>query len=478
MLKEHKPLMGPIASWLLFAIVALAPLPFGSVEPTVVAFWCIGLGICLVLAPIGPLKAGQLGLAALAALIVGAYAFVLHEQLAEHPWLATANPVWQEAGQALGGSLSPVVAIARGEPWFALGKTLLCILAITGGFVIGSDGRRARQLIKIIGWSGAAYAVYGIVSHVLDPDHILGRDKHFYIDSVTGTFINRNTAGAYFGSVAVVWSVLLWEQARLSMPRKGSKWSVMFTRLFSAPPRKAVVAFVMLFLCLAAMFMTLSRGAALVSLLSLTIGFVAFFWRDLPRRGGGIAVAIGAGIVALVLLELMGAGVNGRFDLEGLSEGGRLDTYRSAVHMIADHPWFGTGLGTFVQAFPAYRSPDASMWGVWDLAHNTLLEIATDMGVPIAVLVVIAWIVILAVLFRGIIIRRRGRPFPVAAFSVALLGILHSLIDFSLQIPGYAIVALTLVGAGLAQSFASNRDGTGIPSNVNPDLATTGQMVG
>lgn len=468
--------MSSIASWLLFAIVALAPLPFGSVEPTVVAFWCIGLGICLVLAPVSPLRAGQLGLAALAALIVLAYAFVLHEQLAEHPWLATANPVWQEAGQALGDTLSPVVAIARGEPWFALGKPLLCILAIAGGFLIGSDSRRARQLLKVIGWSGAAYAVYGIVSHVFDPDHILGRDKQFYIDSVTGTFINRNTAGAYFGSVAVVWSVLLWERARLSMPDKGSKWSVMFTRLFAAPPRKTVVAFVMMFLCLAAMFMTLSRGAALTSLLALTVGFVAFFWRDLPRRGGAIAVAIGAGIVALVLLELMGAGVNGRFDLEGLSEGGRLDTYRSALRMIADHPWFGTGLGTFAQAFPAYRSPDASMWGIWDLAHNTLLEIATDMGLPIAILVVMAWVTILGVLFNGIIVRRRGRLFPAAALSVALLGVLHSLIDFSLQIPGYAIVALALVGAGLAQSFASDRRGTRAPSGAAPDLAPTGQM--
>ena len=40
---------------------------------------------------------------------------------------------------------------------------------------------------------------------------------------------------------------------------------------------------------------------------------------------------------------------------------------------------------------------------------------------------------------------------------------LHSLIDFSLQIPGYSIVALSLIGAGLAQSFVGerNRNGAG-----------------
>jgi hypothetical protein len=45
---------------------------------------------------------------------------------------------------------------------------------------------------------------------------------------------------------------------------------------------------------------------------------------------------------------------------------------------------------------------------------------------------------------------------PVGALAVAILGLAHSIIDFSLQIPGYAIVVFALVGAGLAQSFSSN----------------------
>jgi O-antigen ligase len=95
--------------------------------------------------------------------------------------------------------------------------------------------------------------------------------------------------------------------------------------------------------------------------------------------------------------------------------------------------------------------------GVWDKAHNTLLEIAADMGVPLAGLVGVLWIVIFAVLFRGALVRKRGLITPVAALAVASLAVLHSLIDFSLQIPGYAIVALSLIGAGLAQSFTENR---------------------
>jgi hypothetical protein len=59
------------------------------------------------------------------------------------------------------------------------------------------------------------------------------------------------------------------------------------------------------------------------------------------------------------------------------------------------------------------------------------------------------------VLVRGIRIRKRNLSVPVAALSVSMLAVLHSLVDFSLQIPGYAIVVFAIVGAGLSQSFRS-----------------------
>jgi O-antigen ligase len=212
----------------------------------------------------------------------------------------------------------------------------------------------------------------------------------------------------------------------------------------------------MLVLCLAALFMTTSRGAALVSLLVLIAAFLVFFRRDLPRRTGFMSALAGGAAVALVLLETMGGRVNARFGLLGLSDEGRLETYKATLRMIADHPWLGTGQGSFAYAFPIYRSSNASVLGIWNIAHNTLLEIAADMGIPIALLVVAAWLAIFAALIRGVLVRRRGILVPAAALAVALLAVLHSLIDFSLQIPGYSIVALSLVGAGLAQSFPEN----------------------
>jgi O-antigen ligase len=450
---------GRIASWLLFATVALAPLPFGSVEPYVVAFWCIVLGTCLVLAPVRSLTAGRFALAGLAGIIFAAYALVLHEQLVEHPWLPIAipQPLWHEAQAALGLSLTPSVSISRDQPWFALGRSLVCLLAMTCSFLIGADRARARQLINVIAWSGGLYAAYGIWANIFDPTHILELDKRAYLGSLTGTFVNRNTAGAYFGTCAVVWSLLLWERIRLEMSHQPLGWRALASRILSNPPRDLILRFAMFFLCLAAMFMSRSRGAVILSLFALVVAFTAFFRHEIPKRSGLVAMLSGGCAVSFVLLQLLGAGVNSRFDLEGLSEGGRLETYRATLRMISDHPWFGTGLGTFAAAFPAYRSPDVSMWGIWDLAHNTLLEIAAEMGLPIAVLVVIAWIMIFSVLIRGTFVRRRDLIFPVVALAVAMLAVLHSMIDFSLQIPGYAVVALSLVGVGLTQSVSIRR---------------------
>ena len=168
----------------------------------------------------------------------------------------------------------------------------------------------------------------------------------------------------------------------------------------------------------------------------------------------------------LLLLQVLGGKVSGRFDMQGLSDEGRIETYRSTLQMIADHPWFGTGLGTFMWSFPAYRSANISMWGIWDRAHSTPLELASDLGLPLAGIDCFRLAFCLGRADPGVRTRRRDLIMPVGALTVALLSLTHSCIDFSLQIPGYSIVVFSLVGAGLAQSFSSN-GGDNIYSNIS-----------
>ena len=132
-----------LSSWLLFAAVALAPLPFGSNEPTAIAFWCIVLGACLVFAPVRSLSAGQLALAGLAGIVVAAYALVLHEQLAEHPWLAAAtpDPIWQEAR---GSTRCTAPAVGLDSPQSALVRAWPAACLHAGDCLRLSGRRRPR----------------------------------------------------------------------------------------------------------------------------------------------------------------------------------------------------------------------------------------------------------------------------------------------------------------------------------------------
>lgn len=447
----------PIAVFILFVTVAVAPLPFGSRDPTIVALWCIFLGIGVVSAATGRIERPQQTLLLVVGLIVAFYVLVLHEQLSAVPWIAKPHPLWARASGLLGAELSASVSIARNEPFYSLGAPLAAVLALALGLIVGSDRRRARQLLLVVGWSGVAYAGYGIVSSLVEPTMILWREKRAYVGYVTGTFINRNTAATYFGSCAVIWLLLLSERIRRRLPAGRLQWTDFLHGFLPRLHIDEFRAFLAFFCCFMALMMSGSRAGVLASLATFAVAVTVYFHSVLPKRSGLAALAVGAAGVALLLVQLLGGSVNRHFDMQSLSDEARLQTYRATLQMIADHPWFGSGLGTFAWSFPGYRSADPSLVGRWDLAHSTPLELAADLGIPLAAAIGLCWMLFLALLLRAA--GRGGREgiVPLAAFSFALVGLLHSMVDFSLQIPGYAIVAFAVVGVGLSQSFQNSK---------------------
>jgi O-antigen ligase len=452
-MRRKRSLSGRISAGVLYVALSAPPLLFGSRDPIIVAAWCALLGAGIIIAPIGRLQRRHFFLLTGIAFIILCFAFVLHEQLSDHPWIASFNPIWERASQALGKPLTPSVSIVKGEPFFAIGKPLANVLALILGTLVGVDSSRARRGLRVMAWAGVVYAVYGIFAFIFEPTTILWQEKTAYIGSLTATFINRNTAACYFGSCAVVWLVLLFGAIRRSIPRGAIRWTDVPRYLLRDTRRDVVIRFVMLFVCLSGMFMTSSRAGVLISLGMMIVTFVIYFGRDLPPFTGLIVAPLVGLFGGLLLLHVVGGNVAERIDLQGLSDEGRLSTYRSTLRMIADNPWFGTGLGTFEYAFPAYRSSDTSMQGRWDIAHSTPLELASDMGIPLALVVAAAWLVGLAVLISGVLGRRSSVTVPLSALAVALIGLAHSSIDFPLQITGYSIVLFSLFGVGLSQAI-------------------------
>ena len=440
-----------ISSALLFLTVAAAPFPFGSTAPVVVAFWCIILGVAAAALSLKRLRPEHLPLVGLALILTLAYAFVLHEQLAARPWIASPHPLWKAAADAMGAQVAPSASIARNEPFLALGPPLANLLSITCSFVICIESARVRQLLRVVAWSGAGYALYGIAAYLIQPTHILWREAP-PLRNLSSTFENRNIAAVYFGVCAVLWLLFSLERLRQRAPIDGVFRSRSPRLLLFEFPGLSVV---MLVVCLAAMVMTASRAGTVLSIGAVFLAAYGFFYRDLKRRRFLAAGLLVGAVAAFALFELIAVDVVERFQIQGIGDPRRADVYRSILRMIADRPWFGTGLGTFVWSFPLYRS-DFMMLGIWTFAHSTFLELVSDLGIPLVGIITLAWCSASIVLVQGVRRRRRNRIVPAAALAVLGLYIAHSFIDFAEQIPGYAIVVFALVGAGLAQSFSSS----------------------
>lgn len=438
------------------AIVALAPLPFGSRDATTVAFWDVCLGVCLIFCRPGNLGRARGAILFAIILLLAVYGLVLHEQTSAAPWFASPAPLWKETAKFLGGHVVPIAAAARNAPFYHLGPVLADALALSLGVVIGTDRARAHQILAVFAWSGLAYALYGIAAALLTPGMILWREREAYVGNVLGTFVNRNTAASYFGCCGVVWLLILCEIIKKRLPHGRLNIRNFSREILSEAHFDTIVGFLGFFVCLTALFMTSSRAGVVISAATM-IGACAFRFRhDFPQKGKRLLPIAGAICGLLVLSQFLGGLVSQRFDVSGLSDEGRLATYKGTLRMIADHPWFGTGLGTFVWSFPQYRSPP--IWGVWNMAHSTPLEITAELGIPLALVIGFGWLLALAILIRGILVRRRDTIISLAAVSVFAIAFLHSCIDFSLQIPGFAIVAMAVIGAGLAQSFSSLPD--------------------
>ena len=437
---------------LFYLVVALAPLPLGSTEPAMVAIWCVVLGATVILASVREIRTPQLVFIGLAAVLALMYGVVLHEQLSVHPWFASPHPIWKETAELLQIPIEPSVSIARNQPLFAIGAPLAALLSFLSGLLVGANRSRAHQLLSVIAWSGVAYAIYGIAFALVDPATGIFRVRPI---PLTSTFVNRNTAAVYFGACSVIWLLLLCERMRRQVLNQYSSKDL--TRMNH--PRlllgQLILLLTMMVICLLATFMTGSRAGVSVSLLGFVVAVVDFSTViSLADEAYSLPLQLAAAWRCSLFISSRAMSWRGIYE-QGLMDHTRLSLYRATLRMILDHPWFGTGLGTFALAFPAYRSDEISMYGIYDRAHSTLLELAAEAGLPLASIVVIGWMIAFGVLAHGVRTRRRDRIIPAAALSVGLLAALHSLVDFSLQIPGFAIVVFGFLGVGVAQSFSS-----------------------
>ena len=119
-----------------------------------------------------------------------------------------------------------------------------------------------------------------------------------------------------------------------------------------------------------------------------------------------------------------------------------MDYWRGAVAIIKDHPWVGTGPGTFGSIYPKYKT---AMTEEAQAVHNSYLQMWSDSGVLAFVAFALLWIVGVWDAFR--LARQRIGDAAAMAICGALAGwAVHGLLDFDLYAPGVALPAFILLG--------------------------------
>ena len=170
----------------------------------------------------------------------------------------------------------------------------------------------------------------------------------------------------------MIWLLLLSERIRRRLPAGRLQWTDFSHGFLPRLHIDEFGAFLAFFCCFMALMMSGSRAGVLASLATFAVAVTVYFHNVLPKRSGLAAFAVGVAGVALLLVQLLGGSVNRHFDMQSLSDEARLQTYRATLQMIADHPWFGSGLGTFAWSFPATEAPTLPLLagGTWPIARR------------------------------------------------------------------------------------------------------------
>lgn len=437
--------------WTTIAALVLAPLFFGSVDLFWVVVWTILLSFGVLCGAAAPaMQRAQGGLLLGFAVLCGAYALVAAVQVIPHVIEPLNDPIWRRANESFGLDTLPRISSRAAIPSFAIGHFLLFAASFVSGFLVGTSRRSSEKLIRFAQYSILVYASYGVAALLIAPDSLLWTTKAAYRGYLTATFVNHNTAATYVGTGMILWSCLAASSGQ-SM-RFSDLRILLMSRSNEEMALKVILRSAAAVVCAFALLLTGSRAGLLCS----SIGFVVALTLMVANRSKLprlylIALALVASAITIVWVSKLG-----RLASQGLVDENRLSVYHSSLQAIWQRPLLGSGAGTFPDLFPLFRSDDLWSWGVWDYAHSTILEIAFEMGIPVAATVAVGAAVSVVILIKSAISAsdRTDRRTLSAIAGIATLGYLHSTVDFSLQIPGFFVVFAILLGCGLAIAVA------------------------
>jgi len=354
-------------------------------------------------------------------------------------------------------SLSPSASVAE--------IVLIVCYGLFGYLVLRTLRTRGRAeiLVVVILASALFQAFYGMAETFSGHNMLLGRPKRYFLDSVTGTFVNRNHYAGFLEMAFPLSLGYLLVKARYFAMEKGMSlrqrilWfgqeSLQWTLLLGLVP---------VFIGVGLVYSKSRSGLTVLIVIAVLAAAAVAQWRQFAeehdessggRRGGRRLGRLLRVVLMAVLAAAVWLGVGPvveRFSDIDISAEARRTIYRNTVEMIGDFPLTGTGKGTYVNAYPLYEKVDDRQR--LSFAHNDYLEFAAENGIIGGGALILAGLG-LTVWLVGLW-RRRRSSFAKGIGLGAMLGVtallLHGLTDFNLQITANAVYFTTLAMLGVA----------------------------
>lgn len=286
-----------------------------------------------------------------------------------------------------------------------------------------ATGAARRGFALIMSAFGALYALFALVQNLTSNGKIFWLYAPQSGATIYGSYVNRDH---YAGLVEMLVPIPL----VLSM-----------TRLLNGAQR-VLLAFGGALMA-TTIFLSGSRGGMFSFACEMAILAALIFGKTRRPRAmlGYIAVCV---VIVMLVSYVAGGGVLGR--LGDLSPGMRVNMTRDSVRMFLDRPMLGWGLGTFPTVYPRYRSFYTNRFV--NAAHNDYAQLLAETGL----LGFACMVLFLVFLFRAgtASLHNWERSWTSAVSLAALIGctgvLLHSFVDFNLQIPGNAACFYALCG--------------------------------
>jgi len=260
----------------------------------------------------------------------------------------------------------------------------------------------------------------------------------------SGTFANRNHFAAYLAlCLSVGIGVLI---ANLSGERHQS-WGRFFRSLIQwmiSPKMALRLGLVMMVVALVLTRSRMGNSSFFISLLA--TGVIGLL---LAKRATRSMVVL---LVSLIAVDVFIVGtyfgtkrVVDRITQTTAETEDRDEVAGYALGMWKDYPVFGSGLGSFPVVFPRYSQGETQM--SYTHAHNDYLEFAAETGAVGLSLLGLMVAMSFAAALRAQYLRRdplmRGLSFAAMMGILALM--IHSAVDFNLQIPANALTFMLLL---------------------------------